>query len=187
MHAVLISEYGHHSQRARSLGHGSISWRSATSVTIHSNTPSVQMPPVKSLGALLADVFFPTQIPVPAPFPSQITYLIDSNPHVERTWSRAYWYSPHIFSGETLAAWIKSLFPNKRLIYLYIVDGHGDYSLGISTLVKRFPQYSDCYNSRCPSTYGRANIGSRPRVLEYLLSRNSDQFSIVSASISIRV
>ena len=41
--------------------------------------------------------------------------------------------------ANALADWIETLFPNKRLTYVYVTHGHGDHFFGLSTLLRRFP------------------------------------------------
>ena len=53
---------------------------------------------------------------------------------------KPYWSTPPtITQGHELAAWIKSVIPNKNLTTVFITHGHGDHYFTLTSLLEHFP------------------------------------------------
>ena len=100
--------------------------------------------PKMALSSLSADVFVAPAIPVvpPVPIPGGITPLwTHTTSTLISSAHEAVLVDPlfTIPQADSLADWIEDLFPDKRLTYIYVTNGHGDHFFGLSTLLKRFP------------------------------------------------
>ena len=96
------------------------------------------------LSLLRADVYVAPAIPAvpPVPIPDNITPLWSpTTSTLISSASEAVLVDPLFTSeqAESLADWIETLFPDKRLTYIYVTHGHGDHFFGLSTILKRFP------------------------------------------------